>query len=67
MVFPAAHPANILREYDFWFPLQLSLDWRPNIGLMGYTGDMGDSEGGRIRFNGYGLYDGISIGVRYKF
>ena len=54
-------------EYDFWFPLQLSLDWRPNIGLMGYTGDMGDYEGGRIRFNGYGLYDGISIGVRYKF
>ena len=54
-------------EYDFWFPLQLSLDWRPNIGLMGYTGDMGDYEGGRIHFNGYGLYDGISIGVRYKF
>ena len=47
-------------EYDFWFPLQLSLDWRPNIGVLG-------ANGGGIGFNTAGLYDGISLGVRYKF
>lgn len=47
-------------EYDFWFPLQLSLDWRPNIGVLG-------ANGGGIGFNTWGLYDGISLGVRYKF
>ena len=47
-------------EYDFWFPLQLSLDWRPNIGVLG-------ANGGGIVFNTWGLYDGISLGVRYKF
>ncbi|MGN1239992.1 MAG: hypothetical protein ACI4TV_03855 [Paludibacteraceae bacterium] len=46
-------------EYDFWFPLQLSLDWRPNIGIYG--------NGGGVGFNQWGLYDGISLGVRYKF
>ncbi len=45
--------------YDFWFPLQLSVDWRPNIGIVG--------AGGKIDFNGWGLYDGISLGVRYLF
>lgn len=46
-------------EYDFWFPLQLSLDWRPNIGVIGFQDAFG--------FNTQGLYDGITIGVRYKF
>jgi hypothetical protein len=46
-------------EYDFWFPLQLSLDWRPNIGLVGINDAFG--------FNTAGLYDGITLGVRYKF
>ena len=46
-------------EYDFWFPLQLSLDWRPNIGLIGLDDAFG--------FNTAGLYDGITLGVRYKF
>ncbi|MBQ9297376.1 MAG: hypothetical protein IJ204_09320 [Paludibacteraceae bacterium] len=50
-------------EYDFWFPLQLSLDWRPTIGVIGYHGD----NGGGFGFNLLGLYDGISLGVRYKF
>ena len=45
-------------EYDFWFPLQLSLDWRPNIGFV-LGKDFHD-------FNRSGFY-GISLGVRYKF
>lgn len=46
-------------EYDFWFPFQLSLDWRPNIGVCGVGGD--------VAFNTWGLYSGIALGVRYKF
>ncbi len=45
--------------YDFWFPLELSLDWRPNIGVVGAAKTVG--------FNTLGLYDGISLGVRYLF
>ena len=45
-------------EYQFWFPLQLSLDYRPTIGILGAN---------KIAFNPYGLYDGISLGVRYLF
>ena len=48
-------------EYDFWFPLQLSLDWRPVIGV-GIVGN-----GGGVAFNTGGLYEGITLGVRYKF
>ncbi|MBO5961167.1 MAG: hypothetical protein J6P99_04955, partial [Paludibacteraceae bacterium] len=44
--------------YDFWFPLQLSLDYRPNVGV-----HFGDNLG----FNTGGLYSGISLGVRYRF
>ena len=41
-------------EYSFWFPLQLSLDYRQHIG---------------IRFNGDPLYAGpsVGLGIRYKF
>ena len=48
-------------EYNFWFPLQLSVDWRPNLGLVGepYYGSIG--------WNTSGLYSGISLGVRYLF
>lgn len=46
-------------EYCFNFPLQLSLDWRPNIGIEGW--------GSHVGFNPYGLYSGISLGVRYLF
>lgn len=45
--------------YDFWFPLELSVDWRPNFGACFY-------EGGATYYMG-GLYAGISLGVRYKF
>ena len=45
-------------EYDFWFPFQLSLDWRPSIGVAGNNG---------IAFNIPGLWGGIQLGVRYKF
>lgn len=51
-------------EYDFWFPLQLSVDWRPVIGpsFFGYEGNTG------VAFNTGGLYAGaICLGVRYKF
>ncbi len=51
-------------EYDFWFPLQLSLDWRPNIGVTNYAGAGNDH---KLGFNHWGLYSGISLGVRYKF
>ena len=46
-------------SYDFWFPLQLSLDYRPNVGI--YT-----SHGG-VHFNMTGLITGVTLGVRYLF
>ena len=57
-------------EYDFWFPLQLSLDFRPTLGagLMGY--DDWDAHGNPTKTVKAGLYwDVLSIclGVRYKF
>lgn len=48
-------------EYDFWFPLQLSLDWRPVFGPAIVPG-------GGAGYNFGGLYAGaICWGVRYKF
>jgi hypothetical protein len=47
-------------EYNFWFPLQLSVDYRPNIGVA-IAGD------GGCMFNGVGLFSGITLGVRYLF
>jgi len=47
-------------EYNFWFPLQLSLDWRPSLGL-GYNNTIG-------AFFNADLYGcGLGLGVRYKF
>ena len=46
-------------EYNFWFPLQLSLDWRPLIGP-GFNNEV-------VGFNDIGLYSGIALGVRYLF
>ena len=68
-------------EYNFWFPLQLSIDWRPNIGIAtggGFAagGDTGVGmparraqavNTGGLVFNTAGLYSGITIGVRYLF
>jgi len=50
-------------EYDFWFPLQLSVDWRPVIGV-----GIASADGAtHVAFNTGGLYEGITLGVRYKF
>ena len=44
-------------EYQFWFPLQLSIDIRPQLGLM--TGN------GIAKLTCWGWYP--ALGVRYKF
>jgi len=57
---PAGH---IGIEYDFWFPLQLSLDYRPILAV-----SMTNAPGGMIiGYNTSALYEGITLGVRYKF
>ena len=48
-------------EYDFWCPLQLSVDYRPSIGITN-----GWRDENKVHFDDHGFY-GISIGVRYKF
>lgn len=45
-------------EYNFWFPLQLSIDWRPLFGPV-FGRDYVD-------YNIFGL-SGIAVGVRYLF
>jgi len=50
-------------EYDFWFPFQLSLDWRPQLGIGNYDYF---GNGNKVNFDLMGLY-GLSLGVRYKF
>lgn len=47
-------------EYNFWFPLTLSVDYHPTIGVDGYV------QGGGIGFYEEGFY-GVTIGVRYRF
>ncbi|MCI6427661.1 MAG: hypothetical protein MR809_02055 [Rikenellaceae bacterium] len=49
-------------SYDFWFPLQLSVDWRPVLGVE--FGDRGDYA--PVGFYTRGFY-GVTIGVRYRF
>ena len=50
-------------EYDFWFPLQLSIDWRPTLGVNLYN-----SGSGLAAAFGYDLYyGGLGLGVRYMF
>ena len=47
-------------EYNFWFPLQLSVDWRPVIGVEG------NKYG--VDFYADGLYSGaIAVAARYIF
>ena len=51
-------------EYDFWFPLQLSIDFRPTLGV----GLAGNGNGGVAAGFGYDLYcGGLGLGIRYKF
>ena len=51
-------------EYDFWFPLQLSLDFRPTLGVaLANNGNGGIAAG-----FGYDVYcGGLGLGIRYKF
>lgn len=48
-------------EYTFWFPLQLSVDLRPEIGIL--------AGNDRVYFHDWGLYYGFApqISVRYRF
>jgi len=51
-------------EYDFWFPLQLSLDFRPTLGVA----IAGNGNGGVAAGFGYDVYaGGLGLGIRYKF
>ena len=51
-------------EYNFWFPLQLSIDFRPTLGV----GLASNGNGGMAAGFGYDVYaGGLGIGVRYKF
>lgn len=49
-------------EYDFWFPLQLSLDWRPTLGA-----SLADDGANGVLAGLYWEMTSISLGVRYKF
>ncbi len=54
-------------EYNFWFPLQLSIDWRPVIGpSFGYRYDRQEHIP-TITFQYQTLYTGIALGARYIF
>ena len=49
-------------EYDFWFPLQLSIDWRPTLGAAMWDNNMGGVQSGL-----YWEMTCLALGVRYKF
>ena len=49
-------------EYDFWFPLQLSLDYRPTLGA-----SLWDNGGGTTQAALYWEMTNVCLGVRYKF
>ena len=49
-------------EYDFWFPLQLSIDFRPTLGTGLATDGAGDLHAGL-----YWEMTCLALGVRYKF
>ena len=50
-------------EYDFWFPLQLSIDWRPTLG----AALMDNTVNGGVAAGLYWEMSSLSLGVRYKF
>ena len=43
-------------EYQFWFPLNLSLDYRPMINVLGFGDDIW-----------WGSFFSLALGVRYRF
>ncbi len=49
-------------EFDFWFPLQLSIDWRPTIGAGLAQDPIDDIQPGLY----WDLFS-LCLGVRYKF
>lgn len=46
-------------EYNFWFPMNISLDWRPVIGPAFYRN--------HTAFYDSGLWGGIALSLRYLF
>lgn len=46
-------------EYHFWFPMALSVDYRPNVGVA--------FDKTSVAFNSPGMYTGITLGIRYLF
>ena len=62
----AAGAGRVGVEYDFWFPLQLSLDWRPTLGCGLY--EIYNGLGDKVAKAGlYWEVTSIALGVRYKF
>ncbi|MCQ2336486.1 MAG: hypothetical protein MJ010_04825 [Paludibacteraceae bacterium] len=60
--------ARIGFEYNFWFPLQLSFDYRPLIGPAFTSEIVNGSRESMVAYNLTGLYAGaICFGVRYRF
>lgn len=58
--------AQVGLEYTFWFPLQLSVDLRPQIGFI--VSDNYYTDKPTVYYNLSGLYGFIpSISVRYRF
>lgn len=51
-------------SYDFWFPMQLSVDWRPLIGAYTYNIAETAQKGAAFWVNGLAA---VTIGVRYVF
>ena len=58
----AAGAGRVGVEYDFWFPLQLSIDFRPTLGASLY-----DNKNGGARAGLYWEMTCLALGVRYKF
>lgn len=60
--------ARIGFEYNFWFPLQLSFDYRPLIGPIFTSESVPGGRESLVAYNLTGLYAGaICFGVRYRF
>ncbi len=49
-------------EYDFWFPLQLSIDYRPTLGV----GLIDDNNGGAMAGFYWDIFS-LALSARYKF
>ncbi len=49
-------------EFDFWFPLQLSIDWRPTLGV-----GLWDNYDHGVNSGLYWEMTSLALGVRYKF